>query len=274
MLGELERRGLADLAALWRAADLSDDFAAWIIDAYPELAAQYATLAADLGAEWYEESAPHLAYKAKAAPLPPLEQFAASASWALNTGAGSTALDLLGGSMQRSVLDGYRETIVLNADTEGATWARHASANACPFCRMLATRGDVYASKESATRVGGRGKAIAPTAPGKMGRKAGGVRTRGKQSLGDRYHDNCHCIAVEVRPGDTYEPPPYVAKWADEYDEASMIARDVPRTKTTRKGTKVDMTGAGAGSTADIQRIMREGVGSRTRDEWLKLLAK
>ena len=273
-LAELERLMRGDLDALWRSAGMADDFAAWVIDAFPELVAQYGGVAADLAAEWYEEAAPALAYQATTAPLPPLEKWAASAAWALNVGDGASSLDLLGGTAQRGVFDQYRTTIVLNAQTEGASYARHASANACEFCRMLATRGDVYSSAEGATRVGGRGKAIAPTMPGKFGRKAGGVRARGKQAIGDRYHDNCHCIAVEVRPGATYEPPPYVAKWQDEYDAASMIARDVPRTKTTRKGTVVDMTGAGAGSTKDIQRIMREGVDSRSRAEWLALLKK
>ncbi len=273
-LSELERLAQGDLAALWRTAGMVDDFAAWVIDAFPELVAQYGSIAGDLAAEWYEESAPALAYQATAAPLPPLAKWAASASWALNVGDGTTALDLLGGTAQRGIYDQYRTTIVQNAEAEGSTWARHASANACSFCRMLATRGDVYGSKEKAERVGGRGKALSENRPGKRGRKAGGIRTRGSQAIGDKYHDNCHCIAVEVRPGGFYEPPDYVAKWQDEYWAASMIARDVPRTTTTRRGTVYDMTGRGAGSTKDIQRIMRDGVDSRTRAEWLDLLKR
>lgn len=264
-LAELERLMRGDIDALWRSAGMADDFAAWVIGAFPELVAQYGTIAADLAAEWYEEAAPALAYQATAAPLPPLEKWAASASWALNVGVGASSLDLLGGTAQRGIFDQYRTTIITNAETEGASYARHASANACEFCRMLATRGDVYSSMEAATRARGRGK---------VGGRGKGIKARGTQALGDRYHDNCHCIAVEVRPGTTYEPPPYVAKWQDEYDAASMIARDVPRTKTTRKGTVVDMTGAGAGSTKDIQRIMRDGVDSRTRAEWLDLLKR
>lgn len=271
-LAELERLMLGDLGTLWRSAGMADDFAAWVIDAFPELVAQYGSIAGDLAAEWYEEAAPALAYRATAAPLPPLAKWAASASWALNVGDGLSSLDLLGGTAQRGIYDQYRTTIVQNAEAEGSTWARHASANACPFCRMLATRGDVYGSKEKAERVGGRGKSLSENRPGKRGRKAGGIRTRGSQAIGDKYHDNCHCIAVEVRPGGFYEPPDYVAKWQDEYDEASKIARDVQRTKTTRKGNVVDLTGSGAGRTKDIQRIMREGVDSRSRAEWLALL--
>lgn len=264
-LAELERLMLGDLGTLWRSAGMADDFAAWVIDAFPELVAQYGSIAGDLAAEWYEESAPALAYRATAAPLPPLEKWAASAAWALNVGDGLSSLDLLGGTAQRGMFDQYRTTIVTNAEAEGASYARHASANACPFCRMLATRGAVYSSEAAAIQVQGRGK---------VGGRGKGIKLRGTQESGDRYHDNCHCIAVEVRPGTTYEPPPYVAKWQEEYDAASMIARDVPRTKTTRKGTVVDMTGAGAGSTKDIQRIMREGVDSHTRAEWLDLLKR
>lgn len=221
-----------------------DDFPAWVIAAFPELVAQYASLAGDLASEWYDEAAPTLAFQATPAPLPPMEKWAATASWAMHVGDAASSLGLLAGSAQRGVFNQYRTTIIANANAEGAAWARHASANACPFCRMLATRGAVYASESSATRVGGRGKVATPNQPARRGRKAGGIRVRGTQALGDKYHDNCHCIAVEVRPGGAYQPPPYVSQWQDEYKRASAAAGN----------------GKGAGSTQDIQRIMREGV--------------
>ena len=33
-------------------------------------------------------------------------------------------------------------------------------------------------------------------------------------------HDNCHCIAVPVRAGDTYVAPDYVKDWTREYQDA------------------------------------------------------
>ena len=97
---------------------------------------------------------------------------------------------------ERAIFDGFRDTITANADREpGARWARHASANACGWCRMLATREAVYTSAHAA-------------------------------GDGNRYHDHCHCMAVVVRPGQTYTPPPYVAQWDDDYKEARKISTD------------------------------------------------
>lgn len=247
--------------------------------AFPELVLTWGLVAGDLAAVWYDEAAPSLPYRAKVAPPPPVEKFAKSADWALNVGTGVASLAMLEGVLQRGVWDMARDTTMFNVESEsGAGWARHASANACEFCRLMATRGAVYASKESATLVGGRGKDVSTNfrADGtrKRGGQAGGVRPRGTQKLGDKYHDHCHCMAVEIRPGGSYEPPPYVAEWEEEYARASAIAREKPRTTTTRHGIRVDLTSAGAGDLKDIMRIMREGVDSRTPAEWLEVLGK
>ena len=122
-------------------------------------------------------------------------------------------LDFLGyanlGVPVRRVFDASRQTVIVNAAHEpGTRYARYASPTACAFCRMLATRtteaDGLYFSKQSATRVVGRGG-----------------RPRGTQAIGDRFHDNCKCVAVAIRPGDTYEPPEFVAKWDKEYKAAA-----------------------------------------------------
>lgn len=225
VLGELERRGRADLKKLWRAADLADDFRALMMDAFPELVLQYGSVAADMAAVWYDEAGAGLNYLARVADPPPLARFTESAAWALNTATGTDALELLGGTFQRGLWDMSRDTTIGNVAAEsGAKWARHASANACEFCRMLATRGAVYSSELAAVRVVGRGKDVF-TQPGKRGKRkrggqAKGVKPRGTRSLGDKYHDNCHCVAIEVRPGGYYEAPDYVDVWHDEYVNA------------------------------------------------------
>ena len=196
ILGELERLGKADLAKLWRLAEGADDFRSLMVEAFPELVLQYGSMAADLAAVWYDESAPDLPYRARVADPPDVARFAESASWALDTGSGMDALDLMGGTFQRGMWDMSRGTTIENVGAEaGALWARHASANACEFCRMLATRGAVYASESSASKVGGRGK-DASTSFDAMGKRkrgglAKGVRTRGNQSIGSKYHDHC-----------------------------------------------------------------------------------
>lgn len=213
ILAELVRLAGGDLSALWRRAESLDSaaFRALLVDAFPSLVDPYAAAAADLAATWYDDAAPELRYIAQPGPLPVADQLQSSTTWALNTGAGSDALALLGGTLQRAIFDAARNTTVLNAESEpGARWARHASANACEFCRMMATRGAVYASEAAATRVVGRGKEMS--------------ESRGNQKLGDKYHDHCHCTAIEVRPGKSYQPAPYVEQWEKQYQDARKAA--------------------------------------------------
>lgn len=196
LLSDLAAVAIRDLVELWRRATLAEvDFARFMVDAFMETAAAYAGVAADLSADWYEQSAPRLPYRAAPA-VADLVPLAGSARWALGA-EGDAALDRMSGSMQRAVFNGARETTLLNVEREdGAMWARHASANACEFCRMLATRLDAYTSRSSASF---------------------------------KSHDSCHCVAIEVRPGQEYEPAPYVEEWQEQYNEARGNA---PRSDT------------------------------------------
>ena len=177
---------------MWRRAErLSNtEFAQFLIDAFPEVVDPYASMAGDLAADWYEQSAPELDYVASPSGMPDETVLTQSASWALGA-TGEAGLDRLAGTMQRAVFNAARDTIIDNVRNErGAGWARHASANACAFCRMTATRGAVYGSRASAMK----------------------------------SHDFCHCVAVEVRPGRDYEPAPYVERWTKEYNQARKAA--------------------------------------------------
>ena len=131
----------------------------------------------------------------------------------------------MSGTLQRAIFNGARETTVLNVESEqGSKWVRYASPNACAFCAVMATRQPVYNSEHSALRVVGRGKAFAtnfnPDGSRKSGGQAKGVKLRGTQKLGEKYHDDCHCVAVEVRPGDTYDPPEHIRQWQQSYQDA------------------------------------------------------
>lgn len=213
ILNDLNLLAVQDINQFWRDASMlqldSTQFRTVITDGVPEIIDPYAASAGDLAATWYEDAAPDLAYRAIPAALAPVEQLAASTSWALYA-TGEAALTRMAGFTSRTIFDSARRTTVENAEAEpGATWARHASPGACSFCRMLATRADVYASKAAATTV--------------IGRKG---RTRGTQSLGDRYHDHCRCTAVSVRPGQVYVPPDYAADWEKQYTAAVQATAD------------------------------------------------
>lgn len=197
ILSDLSTLGIRDLVEVWRKASLTDtDFAALILAAFPEIAAGYAGVAADLAADWYVESAPALTYTPVTASTPDVTALTKSTQWALGAD-GEEALNRMSGTLQRAVFNGARDTTLVNVEHEqGATWARHASANACEFCRLMATRGAVYTSAAAAN----------------------GTRSK--------YHDHCHCVAIEVRPGEDYHAPAYVQEWQDQYLQARKDARE------------------------------------------------
>lgn len=178
-----------------------------MVDAFPELAAGYSGLSADLAATWFEMSAPASPYIAVTAPPIPVERLTKTAQWSLGA-SGEDGLARLDGSLQRAVFDGARDTIVLNVERTGSYWVRHARPDACGFCRLLATRHtnrrSWYRTAQSAIDV---------------------VGGRGKRAVGSTgYHDFCRCQAVEVRDGQEYEPPEYVQAWDDEYQKARANA--------------------------------------------------
>ena len=237
ILTDLTTLAARDLSQMWaRINSLAPgDVRDYLLAALPDLVDQFASAAGAYTTQWYDDQDPASKFRAKPADQPDVEQLRASTRWALSplfgVGTGSP-LTMLAGVTQRAIVGVSRQTVLDNVNREsGATWARHASANACAFCAMVASRGAVYASKQSASRVTGRGKDM--TLAERRARAAGQTRiggrmiaggsgvTRGKQKVGDKFHDHCHCIAVPVRPGRSYEPPSYVDKWQEAYVQAT-----------------------------------------------------
>lgn len=165
----------------------------FITDAYPALVTPYIAAGNDLTTVWYDEQPAAPAAKpfyAEPAAVAPVEQLAISARWAMLQSDPTIALK---GTATRAVFSGSRDTVITNTTREGILWARHASANACGFCRMLATRGAVYHS----------------------------------QALAKKSHDNCHCLAVPDRDG-LYVPAPYVEQWDRDYIQARKDGARTP----------------------------------------------
>jgi hypothetical protein len=237
ILARLTELSTADLAALWTQLDLGNPkgLAAPLSELLMALVSEYGSASAVLAADWFDEAredarAPGR-FVATPAPLPEPERVDALARWGVGPlfGAapdGDAALGLLTGGLVREVLGMARSTTegAVTLDPAGPTFARHASANACVFCRMVATRGAVYTSEVAAVRVGGRGTDLATNIGRTRGRRAQGVRARGTQALGEKYHDHCRCTAIEVWPGQTYEEAPYVSQWREEYAEAQATS--------------------------------------------------
>jgi len=137
---------------------------AFITDAFPEFITPFIAGAGDIAATIYEDLPGGIdGYTAFTADPPPLDKLAAAGRYALLRGIES----FIEGMLTRLINNGFRDTTFENIAKEygepvileapgavlGTLWARHASANACGFCRVLATRGAVYHSEESATRV-------------------------------------------------------------------------------------------------------------------------
>jgi len=115
----------------------------FITDAYPKLIDPFISASGEMTAEWYSENQPRPVRRAariftpEPAEIPDRAQIAASARSALASSNPETAIQ---GTSTRYVFDESRRTVRDNAEREGVRYTRHASENACGFCRMLATR--------------------------------------------------------------------------------------------------------------------------------------
>lgn len=156
---------------------------ATLSDVYPATLDPFIAASGQLTAEWYHSLAPDAAFAVEPAPAPPRQALSVNVRWALTQ---PNIVEAVTGAAERQVFTMSRDTVLVNAEREGVRYARYASANACAWCRVLATREAVYHSAETAVK----------------------------------GHDNCHCIAVPERGGNTYTPPDYVKGWLDDYNAA------------------------------------------------------
>ena len=89
---------------------------------------------------------------------------------------------------EKNVLDTGRETILnaVRSDSKAKGWARETEPGCCSFCALLATRGAVYRSDETASF---------------------------------ESHDHCRCFAVPVFTA--YEPTAQIREWQQLYKEST-----------------------------------------------------
>ncbi|WP_406083101.1 hypothetical protein OHA01_26330 [Micromonospora zamorensis] len=203
---------LAELADWWQQllALLTGDVpVAQIETVTADLVAVYGDAAALAAVDWYDELRDQAdvrgTFRARMAEPAPREQAAAVARWAVGPLFGAQpdpakSLEHLSGGVQRLVLQPGRQTIATNVDQDpaDARWARVPSGpTTCAFCRLLASRGAVYHSEES----------------------AGGLATS--------FHSLCDCVPTPVWPG---EQEPYdVDALVDEYSNARAEAGGNPK---------------------------------------------
>jgi hypothetical protein len=163
-----------------------------------EIADEFGRAASLLAAEWYEDLRPTPGFDATLLD-PDIDKLQVDLGWAMRDLFAeepdfSSALSLSEQVTDLSVTNTGRGTVITNArrDPLEVRYTRHASANACAFCAMLASRQAVYRSEDSA---------------------------------GVDAHRKCHCTVVPVWPGQAVEEAPYVAQFRDDYYAAKDAAR-------------------------------------------------
>lgn len=221
----LTRLLLRDLQGIRRLIDparLQTSVSAWI-EAVAAIVASYSEVSASLAADFYdgERDAAGVsgAFSVPIADAPPGEQVDASMRWATkdlwprdsadSTVAQQEPFDVrieavmakADGATQRLVADRGRATLreAVKTDPEAVAYARSAALGACFFCKLMASRGAVYATA------------------GTAGRDANDLFSGDASVV--KFHNNCHCTITPVFRGQRFELSPQAAEWDRLYRE-------------------------------------------------------
>jgi len=233
-LDSLSTAALADLRALLAEVEGMDPDRSKrvLFQAFPELFNPYAAAASEVSASFYEEVR-DLAGVGGSFAADTLDAVEADRWGALvgagtqprmlEQGASNLMFTFLSGGLTSILSTMAADTIYGNAQKDPVTarFQRVPKAGCCGFCGMLASRGADYDSEESALRVVGRGVPVHRT-KGKRGGQGKGIRPRGSQAVGEKFHDHCKCRTVQVYEGNAVE----MQADADKYFDAYGTARD------------------------------------------------
>lgn len=199
---ELVRLARNDLTAFFGSVDLStpERVRDALLEIVPLLVREYGDLAATVAAEWYESVHPDL-FLARTAPGVDPGRVQGSVRYAagsLFTEDPGNTLAVLSGALQRFIVYSARETVARNVqrDPGRPRFARvPAGAKSCAFCNLMASRGFVYYTRETA-------------------------------GLRDEFHDDCDCQIVPEWDSDNaviagYDPD----RMFDQYTQAREVAQ-------------------------------------------------
>lgn len=202
----------ADLRAFWSTLDLTRPEAVRdeLIEFVPQLVREYGDVAATAAAEWYEQVrfqqvGPFNAATTNATNVAQVQGSVKYAAGRLFTDRPDDMLAILAGGVQRYVLASQRGTVARNVqlDPSKPRFARvPTGAKTCAWCTLLASRGFVYLTKQTA-------------------------------GINDHYHDDCNCQAVAEWEADRhyitgYDPDDLYAKYEDA--RAAADAQGLPLT--------------------------------------------
>lgn len=216
MLARLGGLAGRDIEGVVRAAqDMGmegDELFDWLNAVIPDLIEEYRVEATDVATVFYGDTQGvefSLADRRAAAEVP-RRKVAGSLRAFITEDAGGALAARISGMAVRHILNGPRGYSMSDFQRHGERWGRATGPDACPFCRMLATRSftgwGAYSSAEAAVKVG-----KGPT------RRPKGA----KMPAGSDFHDNCMCVPVKL---DAYVVPDYVKSWTADYNRAVSSA--------------------------------------------------
>ena len=204
-----------------------------VLAIYPELLQPYASAASEVAAEWYTTLRGNAGvtrpFSPILAPDIPTDQLDAGVRYSLTPlfrpqeFIGADVLSLLAGFTQKMIANQGRDTVTRSAvaDPVRVGYARIPRTGCCAFCGLMASRGAVYRSEASAGGVVGRGVDPESTA-GKRGGQGKGVRLRGAQAAGKKFHDHCRCVVAPQFVGGDNEYMKYTANTFTELYQQSV----------------------------------------------------
>lgn len=234
-LESLSTGALADLRALLSSLEglAPERSRAILFEAFPEVFNPYAAAASDVSASFYEEVRDMADVRGSfaAETLDSVETDrwnalvgAGTQPRLLEQGASNLMFQFLAGGLTSILSTMAADTIYGNAQNERVTvgFQRIPKPGCCGFCGMLASRGAVYDSEESASKVVGRGVPVGKGRGKGVKGRGGGIKARGSREAGQSFHDHCKCKTVPVFADNYVE----MQEDADKYFDSYATARD------------------------------------------------
>jgi len=248
-MDELVRRARADLDTIWGRLDLTNYklAEAALTETIQAVADKYGSIGATVTADWYDQmrydndvTGRFFALAQDTAPASQIESITSYAVnqglWKQNPGATFT---ILNAALDRLIKQPGRQTLLESTRRDPAR-PRYARVpmglNPCAFCRMLASRGYVYATRETAWR------------------------------SGDGYHGDCHCQPIpQWGPGsiDGYDYQPYLADYNNAGGDLAKMRKGTEENAHHDNATRSSSTGGGAGKPPAPPSILLGGA-----DDW------
>lgn len=142
---------------------------------------------------------------------------------------------LLSGGLQKILSEISADTMIGNAQIQHQEMRsqRVPAPGCCAFCAMLASRFADYKSTRSAGEVVGRGIPVGEgKGHGSFG-KGRGLKTRGSQALGEKFHDDCRCKIVIVTAKNEAELQTLADGYYDSYRDSADKVNDGLTLKVT-----------------------------------------